>query len=81
MYEDEGDNYNYEKGEYATFELKWKDTEKILEISERKGSFTGMKEERILNITVVNSQQGTGTQVATPIRTVTYSGKLIQIKI
>ncbi len=81
IYEDEGDNYNYEKGEYATFELKWKDTEKILEISERKGSFTGMKEERILNISIVDPQQGTGTQVATPIRTVTYSGKLIQIKI
>ena len=51
----------------------------MLEISDRKGSFTGMKEERILNVTVVSSQQGTGLKVATPTQTITYSGKLLQV--
>ena len=79
VYEDEGENYNYEKGKSATFQLTWKDAEKMLEISDRKGSFTGMKEERILNVTVVSSQQGTGLKVATPTQTITYSGKLLQV--
>lgn len=79
VYEDEGDNYNYEKGKSATFQLKWKDTEKILEISARKGSFTGMKKDLILNITVVSPQQGIGVKASTPTQAVTYSGKLMQV--
>lgn len=81
IYEDEGDNYNYENGKFATFELTWKDAEKTLEISHRKGSFTGMKEERTFNITVVSPQQGTGMNVAAPSRTVTYSGKSMQVNL
>lgn len=79
IYEDEGDNYNYEQGKSATFQLTWKDAEKTLEISDQKGSFTGMKEERTLNVTVVSPQQGTGVKVATPTQTVTYSGKPLQV--
>lgn len=79
IYEDEGDNYNYEQGKSATFQLTWKDAEKMLEISDRKGSFTGMKEERLLNVTVVSPQQGIGVKVATPTQTVTYSGKPLQV--
>lgn len=81
IYEDEGDNYNYEKGKSATFQLTWKDAEKTLEISDRKGSFEGMKEERILNITLVSPQQGTGGKASTPSQIITYSGKLIKVKI
>lgn len=81
IYEDEGDNYNYEKGKSATFQLTWKDAEKTLEISDRKGSFDGMKEERILNIIVVNPQKGTGTRTSAPNQTVTYSGRLMQVNL
>lgn len=81
IYEDEGDNYNYEKGKYAMFELTWKDAEKTLEISDRKGSFAGMKEERIFNITVVSPRQGTSVKASAPTQTVTYLGKLIQISL
>jgi alpha-D-xyloside xylohydrolase len=28
LYEDEGDNYNYEKGNYTLISFKWKDKEK-----------------------------------------------------
>lgn len=79
IYEDEGDNYNYEQGESATFQLIWKDAENILEISDRKGSFTGMKEERTFNITLVSPQRGTGTKASAPNVTVIYSGKLLQV--
>lgn len=81
VYEDEGDNYTYEKGKSATFELTWKDADKILEISDRKGSFEGMKEEKILNIIVVSPRQGTGVKLSAPTQTVTYSGKRLQVNI
>ncbi len=44
LYEDEGANYNYENGEFATIELKYNDAEQTLTIGERRGSFEGMAE-------------------------------------
>lgn len=70
LYEDEGDNYNYEKGEYSTISLKWNDKKSSLTISNRNGSFTGMQMERIFNIQV----NGKNT-------TVNYNGKKTTIKI
>lgn len=81
IYEDEGENYNYEKGQYSTFELVWNDAERTFEIGERVGSFSGMKKERILNITVVGPQNGTGMKASTPTKTVTYSGSRMQVNL
>ena len=36
LYEDEFDNYNYEKGAYTTILMKWDDKERTLTINERK---------------------------------------------
>ncbi len=44
LYEDEGDNYNFEKGIYATTEFIWKEKEHRLVVKERQGSFPGMEE-------------------------------------
>ena len=35
LYEDENDNYNYEKGNSATFKFKWNDKLRQLTISDR----------------------------------------------
>ena len=43
IYEDEGNNYNFEKGFYATTKLRWKDKEGKLEIGERQGEYPGMQ--------------------------------------
>jgi alpha-D-xyloside xylohydrolase len=42
LYEDENDNYNYEKGTYATVPLRWDDSKQALMIGERQGQFPGM---------------------------------------
>ena len=42
LYEDEGDNYNYEKGVYATIAFSWNDRARTLTIGERKGQYPGM---------------------------------------
>jgi len=41
LYEDENDNYNYEKGAYSTLIFKWDDQIKTLTIGNRKGTFSG----------------------------------------
>lgn len=49
-YEDEGDNYNYEKGAYSLIPLSWRETEKELIIGERQGSYAGMAAEKTFRI-------------------------------
>ena len=44
LYEDEGNNYNFEKGAYATTKLKWDDKNGRLTIEDRQGSYDGMSE-------------------------------------
>lgn len=46
LYEDEGDNYLYEEGEYQTILFEWKDAENILSIGEKNGDYAGCPSER-----------------------------------
>ena len=46
LYEDEGDNYNYEKDVYSTISFTWNDKARTLTIGERKGQFPGMLTKR-----------------------------------
>ena len=39
LYEDENDNYNYEKGIYSTINFSWDDNSKTLKIGARNGEF------------------------------------------
>src|SRR3569833_2849541 len=64
MYEDENDNYNYERGAYATFRITWKDKTRQLTISDAKGNFHGMITHRSFNVVLVNKGQGTGVDAA-----------------
>ncbi|MDA3929437.1 MAG: DUF5110 domain-containing protein, partial [Prolixibacteraceae bacterium] len=82
LYEDENDNYNYEKGIYSTIKLSWNNTKKTLTINERKGSFPGMLKERKFNIVKVNNANGTGDGVVERFdETVNYVGKKVVIKL
>ena len=54
LYEDENDNYNYEKGAYSTIKMTWNDQEKTLTIGKREGSFSGMPETRTFHIQLIN---------------------------
>lgn len=80
LYEDEGDNYNYEKGQYSTITLTWNDAKKILTISDRKGSFPGMLAERKFNIVRVTKNTGSEQQVKTE-KSIVYRGDKIAVKL
>ena len=38
LYEDEGDNYNYEKGKFSEIKFVWNEADRTLSIAPRKGS-------------------------------------------
>ncbi|MFA6450109.1 MAG: TIM-barrel domain-containing protein [bacterium] len=81
IYEDENDNYNYEKGSYAVIPISWNETAKSVTIGERKGAFPGMLKSRSFNIVVVGSEHGVGLEPeAKPDRSVKYSGKSVSVK-
>ncbi|MEI6948104.1 TIM-barrel domain-containing protein [Paraflavisolibacter sp. H34] len=80
LYEDENDNYNYEKGVYATIPFRWEDKKKTLTISDRKGAFPGMLQNRKFHIVIVHPGKGGGEQrVAQPDKVIHYTGKKVTI--
>jgi alpha-D-xyloside xylohydrolase len=80
LYEDENDNYNYEKGKNAVFTFSWDDETNHLSISERNGSFPGMLQQRIFNVVLVNSNHGAGIKASSIIdKKIRYYGKAINV--
>ncbi len=81
-YEDENDNYNYEKGNYTTFKLSYNDKAHQLTISDSKGSFPGMIKQHRFNIVMVNGLHGSNTAAATKAdKVITYAGKAMMVKL
>ncbi len=53
LYEDQGDTYNYEKGEHALIPIDWNESSQTLKIGARTGSYPGMVQSRKFNIVFV----------------------------
>lgn len=70
LYEDEGDNYHYEKGLCSTIEMRWNESAATLTIGARKGTFPGMEHHRTFRLLVMKPQSDPGETV-----TITYNGK------
>ena len=83
LYEDEGTNYNYEKGKYAVIDFKYDDARKQVTIGARKGSFDGMLQKRRFNIILVDQkkQQGVNLAKSPKGKVVKYSGQAITVKL
>jgi alpha-D-xyloside xylohydrolase len=80
LYEDENDNYNYEKGVRATIRIDWDETAQKLTIRERQGQFPGMLNARTFRVVFVGDNHGTGIEMTTqPDEVVEYSGKPITV--
>ena len=83
LYEDEGTNYNYEKGKYATIDIQYNDAQKTVTIGARKGSFDGMLQKRRFNVILVNAQKSQGINLAKSPKgkMVSYAGKQVTVKL
>ena len=83
LYEDEGTNYNYEKGKYAMIDFKYNDAQKTLTIGARKGSFDGMLQKRRFNVILVKAQNNQGVNLAKAPKgkMVKYAGQAVTVKL
>jgi len=82
LYEDENDNYNYEKGIYSTITFNWDDATQTLTIGERQGQFPGMLKERQFSIVKVSKGKGAGDGVVEAFdKVITYTGKKTSVKL
>ena len=80
MYEDENDNYNYEKGVFSTITFSWNDAKNVFTIQEREGSFPGMLKQRKFNIVKV-SKSDTGVAGRAVEKEIVYRGKKTTVKL
>ena len=81
LYEDEGTNYNYEKGECSTIKISYDEITGELTIGERKGEFKGMLKERDFNIVWITHDNPIGFDPEIiPHNKVAYKGGKAVIK-
>lgn len=81
LYEDEGVNYNYEKGQYATIPFVYNEAAGTLTIGDRAGEFPGMLKERTFNIVKVSKDQPNPFDLKAKGTTVKYNGKTQSVKL
>ncbi len=81
LYEDEGVNYNYEKGAFSVIPFVYDDSAKSLTIGTRQGAFSGMLQTRTFEIVWVTSDSSIGSSLdGTPAEVVQYDGSKIVVK-
>jgi alpha-D-xyloside xylohydrolase len=69
LYEDENDNYNYEKGVHATIPIRWDEASQTLTIGDRAGSFPGMLATRTFRVVWLGQ----------PAKEIQYSGRRVTV--
>jgi len=74
LYEDAGDGYAYEAGEFAMVHMRWDDGGREFSISEREGTFPTLVRERGYRIVLICE----GRREAWSVR---YLGKMIRLKV
>jgi len=79
LYEDEGDNYNYEKGKYSTISFHWNEKAQSLTIGDKKGNYQGSLKKRIFNVVLVEENKGFGINTDAVGKNVSYQGKQIKL--
>ena len=78
LYEDEGTNYNYEKGKYATIDITYDDASKTVSFGARQGQFPGMLKNRRFNVVLITKDNPRPLNLDDPKGvTVDYNGKAI----
>ncbi len=71
LYDDAGDGYGYEKGEWAGILLRWDDEKRKLTIGERAGAYPGMKKDMQLLVHCMGDE----------VKAIIYSGKEISVEL
>ena len=82
LYEDEGTNYNYEKGKYATIDITYDDATRTVSFGARKGQFNGMLKNRRFNVVLITGDNPKPLNLDNPEgKMVQYAGKAISVNL
>jgi alpha-D-xyloside xylohydrolase len=73
LYEDEGDNYNYESGRFSIVMLRWNELDGELTVAARAGDFDGMVTSRQWNIVFISASGRESCSVV-------YNGERIRVR-
>ena len=71
-YEDAGEGWGYERGEYALTGMHWDDAARKLTIAQRRGAFPGMQARRRFKVVIVG-QEGKAADLV-------YDGRAVTVK-
>jgi alpha-D-xyloside xylohydrolase len=78
LYEDEGTNYNYEKGACSTVKFSLNNRTKELTVGDRNGEFPGMLRTRSFNVVLIDRDNPVPfKEDATPLVKIKYEGNKI----
>jgi alpha-D-xyloside xylohydrolase len=81
LYEDEGTNYNYEKGSFSNIRFSYNEEKKELIIDDRSGKFAGMPYSRIFNIIFIGKDKPVMFNPdIKPEKTISYDGNRVIVK-
>lgn len=80
LYEDEGDSYDYENGNYTVIPFKWDEKRQTLTIGQKQGYYSGNLTKRIFTVIFVNESKGLGITPGEDKKKVVYIGKETRIK-
>jgi alpha-D-xyloside xylohydrolase len=82
LYEDEGVNYNYEKGKFATIQFKYIESNNTLIISNINGNHKGVLKDRVFQVGIVRkTKQSEMVFEPTQNLIASYRGKAIRLKL
>lgn len=81
LYEDEGTNYDYERGLYSKIRFEYSDTDSRLTIRAREGEYPGMLRERRFNVVKVDGKRPAPAEYGAKGKPVKYKGKEIHFKL
>ena len=82
LYEDEGTNYNYEKGLFSTIDIHYDDATHSVTIGARKGQFSGMLKTRRFNIVLITPDAPQNLNLENPSgQLVEYKGKEVTVEL
>ena len=70
-YDDAGDGYGYEKGEWIRIPMQWHDVNRTLTLGKRMGTYPGMKETCVIRVRLFGKE---------PIE-IQYSGAEMQVQL
>ena len=78
FYEDRGDTYDYQRREFASFDISWDNQKRTVTISKRTGAFRGMGKMRKFNLVLMKPGMMAGMQEMAG-KNVIYSGEAMHI--